>query len=464
MGEAETQRSFCSALQENLRSSEITMQAYARKPMTTTRMTNQQASASSLLRGNGSAAKKASASSSSASSSCAAAAAAATKNGSKISVPRQTWASASQSVNAAVTVTPSSTAVAEDKVGTMTFTTWLLKQEMKGNIKNEMAVVLSSIALACKQISSLVTRAGLSGMTGLAGETNVQGEDQKKLDVISNDIFSDCLRNCGRTGTIASEEEDIPVAIDQTFSGDYVVCFDPLDGSSNIDAGISVGSIFGIFEPNEECNLEGREIVTESTDGDDLDISQQEALLHCCRPGKDLLSAGYVMYSSSTVLVLSVGDGVVGFTLDNLIGDFVMTHADIKIPETGKIYSFNEGNAANWSEGLKNYMSHVKAPEGEGSSPYSARYIGSLVGDFHRTMLYGGIYGFPGDKKNVNGKLRLLYECAPMSFLAEQAGGKGSTGTGRVLDIVPEQVHQRCPLFIGSTKEVEIIEKFLEEK
>merc|ERR1711924_394986 len=144
------------------------------------------------------------------------------------------------------------------------------------------------------------------------------------------------------------------------------------------------------------------------------DRRAKETLLYCCQPGRDLLSAGYVMYSSSTVLVLSVGDGVVGFTLDNLIGDFVMTHADIKIPETGKIYSFNEGNAANWSEGLKNYMSPVKAPEGEGSSPYSARYIGSLVGDFHRTMLYGGIYGYPGDKKNVNGKLRLIYECAPM--------------------------------------------------
>merc|ERR1711937_1034196 len=350
--EAKTQRSFCSALQENLRSSEITMQAYARKPMTTTRMTNQQASASSLLRGNGSAAKKASASSSSASSSCAAAAAAATKNGSKISVPRQTWASASQSVNAAVTVTPSSTAVAEDKVGTMTFTTWLLKQEMKGNIKNEMAVVLSSIALACKQISSLVTRAGLSGMTGPAGETNVQGEDQKKLDVISNDIFSDCLRNCGRTGTIASEEEDIPVAIDQTYSGDY------------------------------------------------LDISQQEALLHCCRPGKDLLSAGYVMYSSSTVLVLTVGDGVYGFTLDTLIGDFVLSHDNIKIPEAGKIYSFNEGNLKGWSDGLKEYMDFVK----DGEKPYSSRYIGSLVGDFHRTMLYGGVYGYPGDERNKNGK------------------------------------------------------------
>ena len=360
--------------------------------------------------------------------------------------------------NAAVSLSPSSMAVQEDQVGTTTFTTWLLKQEMKGNVTNELAVVLNSIALACKQISSLVTRAGLQGMTGLAGDTNESGEDQKKLDVISNDIFSECLKTCGRTGTIASEEEDVPVAIDQTYSGDYVVCFDPLDGSSNIDAGISVGSIFGIFEPNEECNLEGKNIVTESTDGDDLDISQQEALLHCCRPGKDLLSAGYVMYSSSTVLVLTVGDGVYGFTLDTLIGDFVLSHNNIKIPESGKIYSFNEGNLKGWSDGLKEYMDFVK----DGDKPYSSRYIGSLVGDFHRTMLYGGVYGYPGDVRNKNGKLRLLYECAPMSFLAEQAGGKGSTGMGRVLDIVPEQVHQRCPLFIGSTKEVEIIEKFLE--
>ena len=230
--------------------------------------------------------------------------------------------------NAATPVTvstPSAAAASENEnSGTMTLTTWLLKQEAKRNVTSEMAIVLSSIAVACKQISSLVTRAGLSNMTGLAGgEQNIQGEDQKKLDVISNDIFSDCLRNCGRTGTIASEEEDIPVAIEQTFSGDYVVCFDPLDGSSNIDAGISVGSIFGIFAPAEECDLEGRNIVTESTDGDDLDVSQQEAFVHCCQPGKDLLAAGYVMYSSSTVLVLSVGDGVYGFTLDSLIGDFV---------------------------------------------------------------------------------------------------------------------------------------------
>jgi len=321
--------------------------------------------------------------------------------------------------------------------------------------------VLNSIATACKQIGSLVTRASLEGATGLAGEQNVQGEDQKKLDVISNDIFNACLKNCGRTGVIASEEEDVPIAVDETYGGDYVVVFDPLDGSSNIDAGISVGSIFGIFEPSEECLVDDRHVVAE--DGAELDGKSKETLLYCCQPGKNLLAAGYVMYSSSTVLVLTTGDGVMGFTLDNLIGDFICTHPDIKVPEEGKIYSFNEGNAASWSPGLKDYMEFVKAP-GEGEKAYSARYIGSLVGDFHRTMLYGGIYGYPGDTKNVNGKLRLLYECAPMSFIAEQAGGLGSTGEGRVLDLVPERVHQRCPLFVGSKKEVEILEKFLQEQ
>merc|ERR1719337_184569 len=169
------------------------------------------------------------------------------------------------------------------------------------------------------------------------------------------------------------------------------------------------------------------------------------------------------MYSSSTILTLTVGHGVYSFTLDPSIGEFVMSHEDVKIPEKGKIYSFNEGNFVNWEPGLKEYMDAIKkGGKANDGKPYSARYIGSLVGDFHRTMLYGGIYGYPGDDVNKNGKLRLLYECAPMSFIAEQAGGKGSTGMGRVLDIVPEQVHQRCPLFIGSTKEVEIIEKFLE--
>lgn len=324
------------------------------------------------------------------------------------------------------------------------------QEERKGTIDNELVVVFSSIATACKQIASLVNRAGISNLTGLAGETNVQGEDQKKLDVVSNDVFCNCLRASGRTGIIASEEEDTPVAVEDTYSGNYIVVFDPLDGSSNIDAGISTGSIWGIYEPTAECRM----------DVSDADELVQNCIVNVCQPGSGLLGAGYCMYSSSTVLVLSIGAGVFGFTLDPQIGEFVLTHDNVKIPEEGKIYSFNEGNYASWDKGLQNYMAELKAPA-DGSKPYSARYIGSLVGDFHRTLLYGGIYGYPGDSKNPNGKLRLLYECAPMSFIAEQAGGKGSTGKGPVLNVCPEEVHQRVPLFVGSKKEVEKLESFL---
>lgn len=335
-----------------------------------------------------------------------------------------------------------------------TLTTWLLKQEAEGNIDNELATVISSIGTACKQIGSLVNRAGISNLTGLAGEQNVQGEDQKKLDVISNEVFCNCLRTSGRTGVIASEEEDLPVAVEETFSGEYVVVFDPLDGSSNIDAGISVGSIFGIYAPSDECSIE---------DMDDPETMMQKCVTNVCKAGKELLVSGYVLYSSSTVLVITIGNGVWGFTLDPLVGEYVLSHPDIKIPEVGKIYSFNEGNYNGWTPQLKAYMDSLKDGDKWGGKPYSARYIGSLVGDFHRTLLYGGIYGYPGDTKNVNGKLRLLYECAPMSMLAEQAGGKGSTGFERVLDIVPEQVHQRVPLFVGSKKEVEYLESMLQQ-
>ncbi len=335
-----------------------------------------------------------------------------------------------------------------------TLTSWLLKQEAEGNIDNELATVISSIGTACKQIGSLVNRAGISNLTGLAGEQNVQGEDQKKLDVISNEVFSNCLRSSGRTGVIASEEEDQSVAVEETFSGDYVVVFDPLDGSSNIDAGISVGSIFGVYAPSEECRID---------DMDDPEAMMQKCVLNVCKAGNELLVAGYVLYSSSTVLVLTIGDGVWGFTLDPLVGEYVLSHPDIKIPEEGKIYAFNEGNYQGWTPELRAYIDSLKDADKWGGKPYSARYIGSLVGDFHRTLLYGGIYGYPGDTRNVNGKLRLLYECAPMSMLAEQAGGLGSTGHQRVLDIVPEQVHQRVPLFCGSKKEVEYLESMLKK-
>eukprot|EP00897_Mesotaenium_endlicherianum_P002489 jgi/Mesen1/2268/ME000154S01435 len=333
-------------------------------------------------------------------------------------------------------------------------TNWLLLQEQQGVIDNELTIVLSSITLACKQIASLVQRAGISSLTGVQGAVNVQGEDQKKLDVISNEVFGHCLRASGRTGIIASEEEDTPVAVEESYSGNYVVVFDPLDGSSNIDAAVSTGSIFGIYKSEEGCftNL-----------GDDPTLGEVEAtcIANVCQPGTNLLAAGYCMYSSSVIMVLSVGTGVYGFTLDPMYGEFVLTHEKIQIPKKGSIYSFNEGNYALWTDKLKKYMDSLKEPELNGGKPYSARYIGSLVGDFHRTMLYGGIYGYPPDSKNVNGKLRLLYECAPMSYLAEQAGGKGSDGTKRVLDIIPEKVHQRVPLFIGSVDEVDKLEKYL---
>ncbi|CAD7698381.1 unnamed protein product [Ostreobium quekettii] len=361
--------------------------------------------------------------------------------------------------SAVATEAPASTAAPprqdEYDLGATTLTTWLLKQELKGTIDSEFAVVLSSIALACKQIASLVGRAGISNLTGLAGEENVQGEAQKKLDVVSNTVFSNCLRSTGRTGIIASEEEEFPVFVEETFSGNYVVVFDPLDGSSNIDAGISVGSIFGAYLPSEECSLE---------DAEDGETLMNNCVLNVCQPGKMLKAAGYCLYSTSTVLVLSVGDGVFGFTLDPLIGEFVMSHPYMQVPESGKIYSFNEGNYDMWDDDVKAYIDSLKKPEKWEGKPYSSRYIGALVGDFHRTMLYGGIYGYPGATNAPNGKLRLLYECAPMSFLAEQAGGMGSTGKERVLDIDPTAVHQRVPLFIGSKKEVEYLESFTKGK
>eukprot|EP00252_Welwitschia_mirabilis_P022160 TRINITY_DN5914_c0_g1_i1.p1 TRINITY_DN5914_c0_g1~~TRINITY_DN5914_c0_g1_i1.p1 ORF type:complete len:426 (+),score=77.25 TRINITY_DN5914_c0_g1_i1:192-1469(+) len=352
-----------------------------------------------------------------------------------------------------------SSAVEQDKKSKdsyymQTFTEWLLRQEQLGVIDNELTVVLSSIALACKQIAALVQRAGISNLTGLGGEMNVQGEDQKKLDVVSNQVFSNCLRSSGRTGIIASEEEDVPVAVEESFSGNYIVVFDPLDGSSNIDAAVSTGSIFGVYRPSDD------ECIVDIEQNGELSQDEQRCIVNVCQPGSNLLAAGYCMYSSSVILVLSVGKGVYGFSLDPTYGEFVLTHNNLKIPKSGKIYAFNEGNYQLWDGKLRKYMDDLKDP-GPSGKPYSARYIGSLVGDFHRTMLYGGIFGYPADKKNANGKLRLLYECSPMSFLAEQAGGKGSDGYKRVLDIQPKQVHQRIPFYIGSIEEVEKLEKYL---
>jgi fructose-1,6-bisphosphatase I len=274
---------------------------------------------------------------------------------------------------------------------------------------------------------------------------------------------------------IASEEEDVPVAVEQSYSGNYIVVFDPLDGSSNIDAAVSTGSIFGIYAPNDECladiedngtvrasrlvspppgsfqafcvtnaspiNFQKKKMHLQSKPSlrVQLDSVEQRCVVSVCQPGSNLLAAGYCMYSSSVIFVLTVGTGVYVFTLDPMYGEFVLTQEKVQIPKAGKIYAFNEGNYALWDDKLKQYMDSLKEP-GDSGKPYSARYIGSLVGDFHRTLLYGGIYGYPRDKKSKNGKLRLLYECAPMSFIVEQAGGKGSDGHQRILDITPTEV------------------------
>ncbi|GFY93200.1 high cyclic electron flow 1 [Actinidia rufa] len=299
-----------------------------------------------------------------------------------------------------------------NKFEIQTLTGWLLKQEQCGDIDAELTIVMSSISMACKQIASLVQRASISNLTGVQGAVNIQGEDQKKLDVVSNEVFSNCLRSSGRTGIIASEEEDVPVAVEESYSGNYIVVFDPLDG------------------PNDECLAD---IGDEST----LDTVVQRCVVNVCQPGKHLLAAGYCMYSSSIIFVLSVGKGVFAFTLDPMYGEFVLTQENIQIPKSGKIYSFNEGNYQLWDDKLKKYIDDLKDP-GPTGKPYSAR-----------------------DKKSKNGKLRLLYECAPMSYLVEQAGGKGSDGHQRILDIQPVEIHQRVPLYIGSVEEVEKLEKYL---
>lgn len=314
----------------------------------------------------------------------------------------------------------------------------------------DMQSLMAAIQLACKKICSLVMRAGITNLTGLesgGGAMNIQGEEQKKLDVLSNEVLKNALRFSGKMGVIASEEEDEPVMVDEVYSGNYVAVFDPLDGSSNIDAGIATGTIFGIFQENTGCLASDWE--------SKIDGAELNCLYNTMQPGANLVAAGYCMYSSSCMMVLTTGHGVNGFTLDPQIGEFVLTHPDMKIPSRGTIYSFNEANSPSWDPVLRQYIEDLKNGNGKSRKKYSSRYIGSLVADVHRTILYGGVFGYPGDQKNPRGKLRLLYECAPMSFIIEQAGGMATTGKERVMDVIPESVHQRLPLILGSKEDVE---------
>ena len=308
--------------------------------------------------------------------------------------------------------------------------------EAAGDFSN----LLTDIILAAKLIHRETSKAGLLDILGKTGETNVQGEEVMKLDEFANKTIYEALDHTGHLCVMASEENEEVLTIPEKYPiGKYVLNFDPLDGSSNIDANVSVGTIFSIHR--------------RVTPGEGPGTAED-----CMQPGHRQIGAGYLIYGSSTMLVYTTGQGVHGFTYDPGVGEFLMSHEDIKIPKRGKIYSVNEGNACLWDEPTRNYIQHLK------TFPYKSRYIGSLVADAHRTLLYGGIFLYPADEKSPEGKLRLLYEAAPMAFILEQAGGMAVDGHGRIMDIEPTGLYQRTPLILGSEEDVKEYLSFVERK
>jgi fructose-1,6-bisphosphatase I len=302
--------------------------------------------------------------------------------------------------------------------------------------------VLSGITLATKLIADQVRRAGLANVLGSAERRNVQGEDVQKLDVLANQALLHCLGNRGNVAVMASEEDEEPVVVERDRKqGKYVVVFDPLDGSSNIDVNVSVGTIFSILQREPDPS------------------AARDPLDDVLQPGRRQLAAGYVVYGSSTMLVYTTGNGVHGFTLDPSVGAFLISHRSITMPPRGKIYSVNEANADSFPEPYRRFLARLRA--GQAGRTYSSRYIGSLVADFHRTLLKGGIFLYPPTRSYPGGKLRLLYEANPIAFLAEQAGGRATDGTRDILDIPPTSLHQRTPLVVGSRDEVELLRQML---
>jgi fructose-1,6-bisphosphatase I len=302
--------------------------------------------------------------------------------------------------------------------------------------------LLSGITLATKIIAAEVRRAGLVDILGSAQRQNVQGETVQKLDVIANQALLHCLGNRGNVAIMASEENEEPVVVHRDRArGKYVVVFDPLDGSSNIDVNVSVGTIFSILRREDDPT------------------GERDPLQDVLQPGYKQLAAGYVVYGSSTMLVYTSGNGVAGFTLDLAIGAYVISHERITMPAQGDIYSVNEANADSFPEAYRRYLAFLRS--GKAGRTYSSRYIGSLVADFHRTLLKGGVFLYPPTSRYPSGKLRVLYEANPIAFLAEQAGGAATDGKGRILDIRPAGLHQRTPLLVGSQKEMELLSKML---
>jgi fructose-1,6-bisphosphatase I len=334
---------------------------------------------------------------------------------------------------------------AADMVSVAQFPT-LQRSIMARTGDHELSLLLMALTLACKATARACNKAGIADLFGLAGEVNATGDDQKKLDVLSNDIFIDALVNSGTCAVLVSEENEEPIFVPKEKAGRFIVSFDPLDGSSNIDCNVSTGTIFAIYD--RKTSLDGP-------------ASMEDVL----RKGSDIKVAGYCMYGAATELVITFqGHGVHRFTLDPSLGEFVHIKAHVKIPEGGgkTIYSCNEGNSQNWDDAMQAIVHKWKL----GKKPYSARYVGSMVSDVHRTILYGGVYLYPADKKEPNGKLRVLYEGFPMAMIMEAAGGAASCGMfkgkiQRMLDIVPTSIHEKCPVVIGCQRDVDaVIEEY----
>lgn len=336
----------------------------------------------------------------------------------------------------------------KESYGTTVSRDMLDRQRSHPEATGDLSGLLSELIVAAKTISAEVNMAGLGDFLGMAGKTNIQGEKVQKLDDFANSAIKRRMAHCGYVSVMASEEEADAIPVAEGYEGKYTLAFDPLDGSSNIDVNVSIGTIFSVHR-----SLNGGSVDAEN------DLLQV---------GRKQVAAGYIIYGSSTMLVYTTGDGVRGFTLDPSVGEFYLSHPDITIPARSKYYSTNEGNSIYWQEGMTRYVEYLKQSDKATDRPYSARYIGSLVADFHRNLIDGGVFLYPTDTKSPAksaGKLRLLYEAAPLAFIAEQAGGRAITDDGRdIMDIEPDSLHQRVPLIIGSKHDVDIAEEFFAGK
>lgn len=342
----------------------------------------------------------------------------------------------------------STTGVGEEKIRTeiITLSRFITEEQVKHKeATGDFTLLCQALQFSFKSIAYYIRRATLINLTGLAGSSNTTGDDQKKLDVISNDLFIAAMKGSGKCRALVSEEEENVIYFDEHPDAKYFVACDPIDGSSNLDAGVSVGTIFAISRLSDEVVKSGKRPETK-----DL-----------LAPGTELVAAGFTMYGASAQLVITMkGGSVNGFTLDNALGEFILTHPDMKMPRKRAIYSVNEGNSLYWEDKTVNFFNSLKFPpktaDGKDGKPYSSRYIGSMVADAYRTLLYGGLFAYPADKKSPKGKLRILYECAPMALVMEQAGGQAvDSNMKRLLEVVPQSIHDRSGIYMGSYDEME---------